>query len=108
MESRTKQPALSLTSLQTQIEAITTIVQETAERSQGDAIALLALLRALEELHRDICDHHFQAALPDSRQSLYAFLRDIESQGGWPYIPRMKLQTILDSHSEESSFVEQD
>ena len=85
-----------------QLEAISTLVRETADRSPGDAIALLALLRTLEALHREICDLHFQPALPNNRQALYALLRDIESEGGWPYIPRMKLQAVLNCELEES------
>jgi len=77
-------------------------VRETANRSPGDPITLLALLRTLEALHREVCDLHFQPALPNNRQALYALLRDIESEGGWPYIPRMKLQAILNSDADEN------
>jgi hypothetical protein len=102
MNTSTDSKELSLQSFQTHIEEISTMVRETAERSQGDVIALLALLRTLEELHRDVCDRHFQAALPNNRQALYKLLRDIESQGGWPYIPRMKLQSFLEGSLEDS------
>jgi hypothetical protein len=77
---------------------IATIVREIetiAERAQGDPIALLHLLRAIEQVHRDIQDDYFQLALPDSRQALYALLRDIEENGGWPYIQRWKIQALF-------------
>lgn len=102
MNSSTNLHELGVKSFQSEIEAISTMVRETAEQSQGDAIALLALLRTLEELHRHVCEGHFQAALPNNRQALYALLRDIESQGGWPYIPRMKLQNLFSSQLEEN------
>jgi hypothetical protein len=66
-----------------------------AQTAQGDSLALLALLRFLEGLHREICEGLFQEALPDNRQALYALLRDIEAEGGWPYIYRLKLQAFL-------------
>ena len=62
---------------------------------QGDPIAVLGLLRVLESLHREIRDGMFQECLPENRQQLYALLRDIEAQGGWPYIPRMRVQALL-------------
>lgn len=102
MDSSTPPQLSNEKDVRIQLEAISTLVRETANRSPGDAIALLALLRTLESLHREICDRHFQPALPNNRQALYALLRDIESQGGWPYIPRMKLQAIFNSELEES------
>ncbi len=74
--------------------AIASEIREIADQSTGDAIALLHLLRTLEELHHEIQANYFQPALPDSRQSLYALLRDIEENGGWPYIQRFKLQAL--------------
>jgi hypothetical protein len=74
--------------------SITQEIQEIAARSAGDVLALLHLLRTLEKLHHEIQEGYFQAALPDSRQSLYALLRDIEENGGWPYIQRSKLQAL--------------
>jgi hypothetical protein len=68
---------------------------------QGDPIALLALLRQLEQLHREIRDGVFQDSLPNNRQALYSLLRDIESEGGWPYIERMRLQEFLANLPQE-------
>lgn len=76
-------------------EAIAEAVNQSVQRSQGDCLQLLALLRMLEGLHREVCDGPFQASLPTNRQALYALLRDIEAEGGWPYIHRMKLQGFL-------------
>jgi hypothetical protein len=81
--------------LEFELQSIATAVSALAGRCQGDSLALLALLRRLEELHRTIRDGMFQASLPDNRQALYALLKDIESEGGWPYIERMRLQPFL-------------
>ncbi|BAY11840.1 hypothetical protein [Calothrix sp. NIES-2098] len=81
--------------LASKLETIATTVNDVAQSFQGDSIALLALLRKLEQLHRDIRDGYFQETLPDNRQKLYSLLKDIESEGGWPYIERMKLQAFL-------------
>ncbi|MDX2215313.1 MAG: hypothetical protein SFY66_18770 [Oculatellaceae cyanobacterium bins.114] len=77
------------------LEAIAATVWQSAEHRQGDGLALLALLRQLEVLHREIRDGLFQDCLPDNRQALYSMLKDMEAEGGWPYIPRMKLQSIM-------------
>ena len=74
------------------LETLEASLQTLAQDHEGDAIALLALLRRLEATHIHIRDTLFQAALPNNRQRLYALLKDIEVEGGWPYIPRMKLQ----------------
>jgi hypothetical protein len=77
------------------LQVITDVVKDTAEFYQGDVTALLALLRQLEKLHREIRDGIFQDSLPDNRQRLYSLLKNIESEGGWPYIERMRLQSFL-------------
>jgi hypothetical protein len=77
------------------LEAISSQIHSMADRSQGDIHSLLLLLRTLEKLHREIQEGYFQAALPDSRQALYTLLRDIEENGGWPYIQRWKLQALF-------------
>lgn len=81
--------------LQVKLQAITTDIRALAQSHQNDSLSLLALLRALEQLHREIREDLFQSSLPDNRQALYALLRDIEESGGWPYIDRMKLQLLL-------------
>lgn len=81
--------------LELKLQSIATAVRALAGSYQQDSLALLALLRQLEQLHREIRDGSFQASLPDNRQALYALLKDVESEGGWPYIERMKLQSFL-------------
>jgi hypothetical protein len=81
--------------LELELAAIARSVRELAKRHQGDSIAILALLRSLEQLHQEIRDTLFQESLPDNRQALYRLLRNIEAAGGWPYIHRMKLQSFL-------------
>ena len=80
---------------QSELEAIATAVRALAGSCQGDSLALVTVLRRLEELHREIRDGIFQASLPNNRQALYALLKDIEAEGGWPYIERMKLGSFL-------------
>lgn len=80
---------------QPELQAIADIIRALAEKRQGNSLALLALLRTLEQLHREIQEGVFQASLPDNRQALYALLKDIEEEGGWPYIDRMKLRSLL-------------
>ena len=48
-----------------------------------------------EQLHHEIQQGHFQSALPNNRQALYALLRNIEENGGWPYVQRWKLQELF-------------
>lgn len=86
----------------TELEAIAAFVLREADRCQGDGRSLLALLRLLEALHREIRDGLFQESLPDNRQALYALLKDMEAEGGWPYIHRMKLKEILVNLLKES------
>jgi hypothetical protein len=83
------------------LQAVTASVGDAIAACEGDTVALLALLRQLEFLHREIRDGVFQASLPENRQGLYALLREIEMEGGWPYIERMRLQAFLARMEEE-------
>jgi hypothetical protein len=77
------------------LQEIATAIDQAAQGRTGDSLALLALLRLIEQRHREICDTLFRDALPSNRHTLYALLRDIEVQGGWPYIQRMKLRSLF-------------
>lgn len=77
------------------LEEIATTIRTIAQQHHGESSELLAILRLLECLHREIRDGFFQESLPGNRQALYALLRDIELNGGWPYIHRIKLQALL-------------
>ncbi|AFY65321.1 hypothetical protein [Geitlerinema sp. PCC 7407] len=77
--------------LQAELEEVRAI----AHQQEGDSLNLLFVLRELERLHKEICDTWFQDSLPQNRQALYALLRDIEAEGGWPYIHRMRLRSLL-------------
>ena len=81
--------------LSCELQDITKAVHNLAQSCQGDSLALLAVLRRLEELHREIREDLFQLSLPNSRQALHSLLKDIEAKGGWPYIERMRLQSLL-------------
>ncbi|MEG4810419.1 hypothetical protein QUA82_25005 [Microcoleus sp. F8-D3] len=81
--------------LQSQMHSLTEAIRTLAESCHGDSLLLLALLRTLEASHREIRDGLFQASFPDNRQALYKLLRNIEANGGWPYIHRMKLRSLL-------------
>lgn len=89
--------------LSSQLEAIATVVYNAATACEDDTVALLALLRQLEQLHREIRDGVFQESLPVNRRQLYSLLRDIESEGGWPYIERMRLQAFLTNLPQEAT-----
>ncbi|NJK40598.1 MAG: hypothetical protein HC934_03050 [Acaryochloridaceae cyanobacterium SU_2_1] len=77
------------------LDAIKVLVSGYAERSAGDSIALLELLRTLEALHKEIREDLFLQTLPSNRHGLDLLLREIEAKGGWPYIPRMRLKAFL-------------
>lgn len=83
-----------------ELQAITTDIRSLANRHRGNSRALLALLRTLEQTHREIQESLFQASLPENRQELYALLKDIEETGGWPYIERMRLRSLLSNLPE--------
>ncbi|MCP6757634.1 MAG: hypothetical protein NHB32_02420 [Fischerella sp. CENA71] len=93
--------------LSCKLQNIVSVVHDAVTFCQGDTIALLALLRQLEELHREIRDGAFQNNLPNNRQALYSLLKDIESEGGWPYIERMKLQQFLANLPPEAASEEE-
>ena len=80
----------------TELEQLRATALEIAQHQRGDRIKLLSLLRLLEGVHREIREELFQASLPGTRRELYQFLKEIEEQGGWPYIPRMSLQRLLE------------
>ncbi|NEP56331.1 MAG: hypothetical protein F6K31_04815 [Symploca sp. SIO2G7] len=81
--------------LQIKLQAITTAIEALASSHRGNSQAVLFILRALEHSHREIRENLFQEALPDNRQELYALVKDIEESGGWPYIERIKLRSLL-------------
>jgi len=84
------------TATQTAIE----LIWDNAQLTKNDPIKLLTILRQLERLHQEIRDTLFQEALPDNRQALYTLLKDIETQGGWPYIYRSRLQELVERLSQ--------
>lgn len=91
-----------------EMQQLTGKIYALAQNQKEDALVLLSLLRELEKLHQVIRDDFFQVALPTNRQGLYALLRDIEAQGGWPYIARLKLQVFLDQIQSEDPLSEVD
>ncbi|RMF20473.1 MAG: hypothetical protein D6756_14185 [Cyanobacteria bacterium J083] len=79
-------------------EALTKIQAEIlnlAKQYQTDSYSLLEILRSLEAIHRKIRTEMFEPSLPNTRNQLHDFLRDLEETGGWPYIERMKLRDFL-------------
>jgi hypothetical protein len=87
--------------LAAEIQQITQKIQNLAEQNQDDVLFLLALLRNLEQVHRQVRTTMFETSLPKTRNDLYNFVRDIEEEGGWPYIERMKLQQLLKNLSSD-------
>ena len=78
-----------------ELQRITTNIYHLAQKHQHDSLFLLSLLRSLESLHRQIRSNMFETSLPETRNDLYNLVKDIEDQGGWPYIERMRLQELL-------------
>ncbi|PZO43754.1 MAG: hypothetical protein DCF19_03750 [Pseudanabaena frigida] len=89
-----------------ELEAIADRLWQIAQDRQGDSTNLLQILRVLEAIHKRIRDDLFQPALPTSRHELFNLLRDIETNGGWPHIYRMKINEIC-RYLEQSEDVEQ-
>jgi hypothetical protein len=95
MKDASEETKSNVNDLAVEQEAIAFTVRTLAERHRGDGQSLLKILRTLEALHREVCDGYFQESLPTNRQALYKLLKDIESEGGWPYIKRMRIQALL-------------
>jgi hypothetical protein len=85
------------------LQQISELIEKAAITRQDDCTALLALLRLLEQRHREIRETAFRSSLPTSRHSLYTLLRDIEVHGGWPYIQRMKLRSLFENFFPEEN-----
>ncbi|MEA5476451.1 hypothetical protein VB774_02355 [Pseudanabaena galeata UHCC 0370] len=77
-----------------ELETISDRLLQIAQDQQGNPANLLQILRVLESIHKRIRDDLFQPALPTSRHELFNLLRDIETNGGWPHIYRMKIHEI--------------
>ncbi len=77
-----------------ELEAISDRLWQLAQDQEGNAASLLQILRVVEVVHKHIRDDLFQPALPTSRHELFNLLRDIETNGGWPHIYRMKINEI--------------
>lgn len=90
------------------LQEIAAAIDQAAQGREGDSVALLALLRLLEQRHREICETLFRDSLPNNRHTLYTLLRDIELHGGWPYIQRMKLRSLLANYPELEDSLEPD
>jgi hypothetical protein len=82
-------------SLTHHLDTLDKTIWQLAHELQGDGSSLLDLLRLLEKAHHNIREQYFQPTLPQNRQQLYALLREIEAEGGWPYIPRMHIRKLL-------------
>jgi hypothetical protein len=90
-----EEPTLNSKQKEIILEEIIANLWRLAEKNQQDSLFLLALLRKLESLHRQIRSDMFESSLPSTRNKLYQLVKDIEEEGGWPYIERMKLQQLL-------------
>ena len=69
---------------------------ELCQQAGNDPEQLLAVLRQLEQLHRELQDGPSRNSLPSDRQQLYKLLQEMEQNGGWPYIPRLQLKTFME------------
>lgn len=89
-------------SLHKAVQKLSTEIYNLAQENQDDLLFLLFLLRNLEQTHRQIRTEMFETSLPKTRNDLYNLVKDIEEQGGWPYIERMKLQSLLRNIQSDS------
>ena len=80
---------------QARLDALLNDLTGLAADLEGNPEALLALLRSIEALHRNIQDGAFRSSLPENRQHLFNLLQTMERSGGWPYIPRLQLKTFI-------------
>lgn len=87
---------------QNKVQKLSTEIYHLAQQNQDDLLFLLSLLRDLEKTHRQIRTEMFETSLPKTRNDLYNLVKDIEEQGGWPYIERMKLQNLLKDIQSDS------
>ncbi len=87
--------------LQAELERLQQKISAIADSAQGDGVALLKILRTLEQMHRQIREGLFLEILPQNRQQLYHLLKEIEAEGGWPYIPRARLQSLLSKMNQD-------
>jgi len=101
MNQRTAQPGSPPAGIDSVCDPLTRIsvpmeaLEALAQELEGQPEALLELLRRLEHLHRSIQDGPFRSSLPSDRHQLFRLLEEIESSGGWPYIPRLQLRTFM-------------
>lgn len=93
IQTQTQPQQESPTSL-SELEVTVEHLWQIAQSQSNDPAGLLHLLRVLESTHKRIRDDLFQPALPNSRHELFNLLRDIENNGGWPHIYRMKINEI--------------
>ncbi|MCY4173177.1 MAG: hypothetical protein OXF25_03775 [Cyanobacteria bacterium MAG CAR3_bin_5] len=77
------------------LQVLRDAVQALVAERRDDSAGMLELLRELERLHRQIEQGPFRESLPDGRNALYQLLQDMERSGGWPYIPRPRLRSLL-------------
>ncbi len=98
-------PLDSNSNLTQQLDQIHQDLMAIADHYEKDNQSLLKILRELEATHRTICENYFYPNLPNRRRNLYNLLRDIEEQGGWPFIARPKLKLFIENylnHAEDA------
>ncbi|MEM7555316.1 MAG: hypothetical protein AAF378_14670 [Cyanobacteria bacterium P01_A01_bin.84] len=95
--------SLNSKKLDSKLQDVNNVIFEAVKVCEKDSVALLALLRQVEHLHREIREGVFQESLPDNRQALYSLLKEIEAEGGWPYIERMRLKAFLSKMLDDSN-----
>lgn len=86
------------TLLDTELTQIMETTLNLANDYKSDVLLLIKILRNLEAIHREVREELFNPLLPNTRHGLYALLKDIDENGGWPYIERMKLQYICENY----------
>ena len=95
MSAPSSETQASPSAKQERLEGLLAELTGLADDLRGNPEALLTLLRSLEALHRSIQDDAFRNSLPENRQQLFNLLQTMERSGGWPYIPRLQLKTLI-------------
>lgn len=85
---------LNQDNLAKEVKEICTQIWNLSEKSKDSTLDLVLILREIESVHRQVREQLLDQSLPDTRHRLYIIIKHLEETGGWPYIPRMRLNQL--------------